>query len=552
MSVLTVPADRETWPTLGEQVCDWIENNLCFGPGDLCGQSAVLDDEKRFFLWRMYEVYPKNHARAGRRRFRRCALSLPKGTAKTELSAWIAAAELHPEAPVRCVGWKGKRPIGGPVTDPFIVFVANTAEQSDELAFGALRVILTESGFDSTFDIGLERIVRKRGYGKAVSVAAAPNARDGARTTYQVFDETHRHTRAALKQAHQTMMANLPKRKLADAWALETTTAPEPGMGSIAEDTMEYARSVSDGRIVDSSLFYFHRQASDQHDLSTEDGARAAVIEAAGPAAAWRDIDGIIGLWRDPTTDRTYWERVYTNRLVQSTRQAFDVVRWKALAKPHPVAKKTRIVIGFDGAQFQDSTAIVAVDVLTGYAWLVKVWERPATWPADKEWQVPTDEVDAEVRKLFADFDVWRFYGDPPYWQSWIARWRGDFGEERVIEWWSNRRRQMSAALENFETALRDGEISHDGSADLARHLGNARRKDIGVDDQGKTLWLICKERHDSPFKIDAAMALTLAWEARTDAIASGLVKKPKAYRAPKIWTPGGFRPATEDANAPA
>jgi hypothetical protein len=29
------------------------------------------------------------------------------------IAAWLAACELHPEAPVRCVGWTEGEPIGG-------------------------------------------------------------------------------------------------------------------------------------------------------------------------------------------------------------------------------------------------------------------------------------------------------------------------------------------------------------------------------------------------------------------------------------------------------
>src|SRR5690606_466279 len=188
-----------------------------------------------------------------------------------------------------------------------------------------LRVILEESPLRDDFDIGLERIMRRRGDGKAVSLATAPSARDGARTTFQVCDETHWWTLPRLKKAHQTMMANLPKRRLADAWMLEVTTAYEPGAGSVAEDTMEYARAVAEGRVKDARLFFFHRQASEHHDLDTEEGVRAAVIEASGAAAAWRDIDAIVELWRDPTTDRNYWRRVWLNQIVQGGQQAFDV-----------------------------------------------------------------------------------------------------------------------------------------------------------------------------------------------------------------------------------
>lgn len=532
--ILSVPSDVTLYPTLGPQVCDWMENELCFGPGDLRGQPAVIDDEKRALIYRMYEVFPQGHERAGRRRFRRAALSLVKGSAKTELAAWLAAAELHHLAPVRCVGWKKGQPIGGPVTDPFVVLVAYTEEQSDELAYGALKAILEESAIGKDFDIGLERIIRKDGAGKAVSLSSSPNARDGARTTWQCFDETHRHILPRLKQAHQTMMANLPKRKLADAWALEITTAPEPGAGSIAEATMDYAKAIADGRIVDADLFFFHRQAGDEHDLTTREGARAAVIEASGPAAAWRDIDGIVAQWADPTTDRQYWERVYCNRLVQGSSQAFNVNQWKGLTAPNPVQLGDLITLGFDGAMFHDATGIVATHVLTGYQWKAGLWECPPgknDGDPNNAWQVPALEVDQTMRALFKDYAVWRLYADPPYWQSWVAVWRGEFGEERVIEWWTNRRKQMAAALEGFNTAIGDSSIRHSGDKDVTRHIGNSRKCELPQrDEQGKALWLIQKERPDSPQKIDLAMASILSWEARTDAIAAGAMGERSVY----------------------
>lgn len=528
MNLLIVPDDGDDlWPSLGPQVCAWIEEHLCFGPGDLRGEPARLDDDKRYLIWRLYEIYPEDHPQAGRRRFKRAGISLPKGTAKTELAAWIAAAELHPDAPVRCHGWRNGEPIGGPVTDPYIPMIAYTEEQSDELAYGALKAILEESPMiRDDFDIGLERIMRKRGDGKAVSLSGSPNARDGARTTFQIADETHWWTLDKLKRAHQTMLANLPKRRLADAWALEVTTAYEPGAGSVAESTMERARAIAEGRVKDDGrFFFFHRQASDKHDLETEEGARAAVIEASGSAAEWRDIESIVDLWRDPTTDRKYWERVWCNRPVQTSRKAFDLDAFKGLARPQKVADGSTIVLGFDGAQFRDSTAIVATHVGTGYQWLVRCWEQPY---GVSDWQVPAEEVDACLEEMFERYNVWRMYADPPYWESWIATWQGRYGDRRVIEWWTNRRKQMSAALKAYSNAIKEGALSHNGDKTLIRHIGNCYKHELPQrDEDDQPLWLIRKERHDSPHKIDAAMAAVLSWEARTDAVASGILEEP-------------------------
>lgn len=539
MTVLTVPSydKKNAWPTLGPQIVEFIESYLVFGPGDLRGQPAVVDTEKRALIYRLYEIFPQGHPQAGRRRFKRAGLSLRKGTAKTEFAAWLAACELHPFGPVRCDGWDAKgQPVGVGVNDPYIPLVAYTEEQSDELAYAALRVILEYSPLADDFDIGIERIMRIGGDGKAVSLAGSPDARDGARTTFQVFDESHRMTTPRLKAAHRTMMANIPKRRLADAWSLEITTAPAPGEGSIAEDTMDYARQVADGAIEDSRLFFFHRQASDDCDLSTTEGIRAAVIEASGPAATWSDIDGIVEQWRDPTSDKTYLERVWLNRLVRASERAFDIEQWRTLAdKEYRPAPGALITLGFDGARWRDSTALVGCEVETGFLWLIGLWEKPEHLA---QWEVPAADVSALVAGTFERYDVWRMYCDPPYWETQVAEWAGQYGEQRVVEWWTNREKAMSYAIRQFNNALMAGELSHDGGQDLQRHLGNAVRKNLRMlDDTGAPLWTIYKERHDSPHKIDAAMACILAWEARQDARTAGATGGRSVYEERGVLT---------------
>ncbi len=529
MSVLTVPVyeAKRPWPTLGPQVCAFIETYLVFGPGDLRGEPAVLDDEKRGLIYRMYEVFPQGHPQAGRRRFKRCAISLRKGTAKTELAAWLAAAELHPYGPVRCDGWDAHgQPVGVGVRDPYIPMVAYTEEQSDELAYGALRWILLYSPLVDDFDVGIERIMRITGDGKAVSLATAPDARDGARTTFQIFDETHRLNAPRVKSAHRTMLANIPKRRLADAWSLEITTAPAPGEGSVAEDTMDYARQVADGKIEDSRLFFFHRQASDSHDLTTPEGVRAAVIEASGPAAAWSDIDGIAEQWKDPTADKTYLERVWLNRLVRASERAFDVEQWKKLADPdYRPAPGAAITLGFDGSRWHDATALVATEIVTGFQWLCGLWEQPPELDLEY-WEVDVADVDAVMAEVMDTYQVWRAYCDPPYWETLVADWAGRWGKERVVEWWTNRPKQMAYAIKQFNTAILSGDLLHDGNPHYQRHVGNAVRKTLRLrDEEGNQLWTIYKERSDSPHKIDATMSGILSWEARNDALTAGAGK---------------------------
>lgn len=534
MGVFTVPAlgsNQERFPSLGGQVVDFIEAFLCHGPGDLRGEPIRLDAEKKGLIWRIYEVYPQNHPQAGRRRFKRCAISLRKGSAKTELAALIAAVELHPEGPVRCDGFDASgAPVGVGINDPYIPMVAYTEEQSDELAYGALRVILEYSYLANDFDIGLSRVMRISGDGKAVSLSTAPDSRDGARTTFQIFDETHRLRGARLKAAHRTMLANIPKRYLSDAWTLEITTAPAPGQGSVAEDTFDYARHVAGKAIEDPRLFFFHREASDKHDLTTKQGIREAVLEASGPVASWSDIDGICLQWEDPTSDKTYLERVWLNRLVRASERAFDVAKWEALADPdYMIPDGALISLGFDGGRWHDSTAIVATEISTGFQALIGLWEQPEIIQADG-WEVPAAEVKDAVSLAFERWQVWRMYADPPYWESLVAEWAGQYGEKKVLEWWTNRVKAMAYAVKGFNSAINSGELLQDGSPDFKRHIGNAVRKVLNIrDEDGIPLFTIYKERPNSPHKIDVAMSAILSWEARRDAVSAGAVKKSRS-----------------------
>jgi phage terminase large subunit-like protein len=246
------------------------------------------------------------------------------------------------------------------------------------------------------------------------------------------------------------------------------------------------------------------------------------VLEASGPVAEWSDIDGIIEQWRDPTADRTYLERVWLNRLVRSSDRAFDAEQWRKLAKPgHQVPDGALITLGFDGARYHDATAIIATHIQSGYQWTIGIWERPANV---EDWEVPEWEVENAIADAFTRWDVWRLYCDPPYWETHVAKWAGQYGEERVMSWWTNRTKPMAYAIKAYSNAMASGELSHDGNPHFARHIGNAVRRMVSVkDENGEPLWTIYKERPDSPHKIDAAMAGALSWEARCDALAAGM-----------------------------
>ncbi|MCH7480502.1 MAG: terminase, partial [Chloroflexi bacterium] len=181
----------------------------------------------------------------------------------------------------------------------------------------------------------------------------------------------------------------------------------------------------------------------------------------------------------------------------------------------------TLITLGFDGARYHDATAIVATVVETGYQWAPGIWECPPGH--DGDWEVPADEVEAVVADLFDRFDVWRFEGDPHFWEETLARWAGRFGKDRVVSFDTRGYKRMSDAIRAFTMAIETGALSHDGNPVMARHVGAAQRRHLQIlDETGRRMYVLQKDRPDSQKKIDAAMAGVLSWDARIRALADG------------------------------
>jgi hypothetical protein len=410
--------------------------------------------------------------------------------------------------------------------------VAYTEEQTEDLAYSALYVMCSEGADADLFDIGLDRIMRVGGDGKALALAAAPDSRDGARTTFQHFDEPHRFTSSRLREAHQTMTENLLKRPLEDPWACSTTTAYLPGEQSVAEGEHDFAKAVAKGTIRNASLFFLHREAGPGYDLEDYEDRREAVIEASGPVVAqWSDIDAICARYDEPDCDRSYWERVWLNRIVASARQAFDPLRWSQLSYVgFVIAKREPVTVGFDGSRWRDATGLVVTDI-DGFQHVPACWEHDGS----SDWQVPEGEVDEVVAELFSRWHVVRFYGDPAQgWDVALARYAGKYGPKRVVAWYTDSRntRRTAMACKAYATAIRAGEVTHDGSAVFAAHVGHARRRSVPMrDEDNQPMWVIEKERRDSTDLIDLAVCGVLSWQARLDAVAAGEMKRPTPGR---------------------
>lgn len=492
------------FPTLGYVVKDWIESFCVIPDGDHAGQPFLLTDEMwRWLLW-YYRIDPET----GRFLYRYGMLVRPQKWGKGPLSAAMICAEA--EGPTLLDGWDANgEPVGRPWPTPHIQITAYSEDQTDNV-YRALQPMIELGPLANVIpDTGLTRI-NVHGGGLIEPVTSKAQSRLGQRVTFVVQDETHSWT----APNGMVRLGDTQRRNLAGMGgrAIGTTNAWNPAEMSYAQVLAEAARPD----------IYLDMRTAPAASLHNKAEVRKALKASYGDSW-WVPLDRIAAdiaelVERDEGQQA---ERFYLNRIVAGADAWLDPQVILDRADPTvTVVSGEQITLGFDGSTREDSTALVGCTE-AGHLFLVAIWNRPDGGAAAAEWQVPFDQVDAEIDRAFENYKVVLLYADPPDWGTSISQWASRHGSKVVQELWTNRLERIAPALDELHTAMVTGQVTHDGSEDLASHLRNARRWKRGSPDNPR--WLIRKERKGSPLKIDAAMAATLAYAARNYAVAEGL-----------------------------
>lgn len=519
--------------SVGYEVLDWIHAYACHGPGDVQGEPLDLDDEMREHIINCYAIDPST----GRRLYHEAVLSRPKGRAKSEIAGLIAVAEAF--GPVRFDGWDANgQPVAAPVRTPLIKCLATEESQAGN-TFENIAFIAGEWGKDTHPEI-YGQVSGIRQYQSATALylphggeiracTAGSASKDGGKETHVVADETHLYILRELKQMYGTVARNLGKRKLADPWLHQTSTAYRPGEGSVFEDTLTAWRKGELG----STVFVNHREAKGRVDIQDREHTIRQLNDVYGAAAEWHDMERKYLDMLDPRIceDEETAARYFLNRPL-SSRDAWipaDVVERQV--KDERPAPGTAVALGFDGSLNDDSTVLIASRMDDGFLFPVGIWSKPPG-PAGNWWEVPRSEVLAAIRHAFEVYDVSRLYIDPHEWRSDADMLAEEFGE-RVVTWATTRDVQMSAALDRLRTDLIAGDVDssgntvgklwHSGDPEFMEHFRNAY-----VNRKGRYR-LVKKETPRSDRKIDSVVGAALAYEARADAIADGWGQRPDA-----------------------
>ena len=524
--------------SLGYVVLDWIHAHECHGPGDVQGDALDYDDEMRDFVIGCYELDPAT----GRRKIDRAMLSRPKGRAKSEIAGHIAVAEGL--GPVRFDGWDADgQPVGKPVTSPLIKCLATEESQAGN-TFENAAFIMGEWGRDTHPEI-YGGVTGSRQYQSATALympnggemracTAGSASKDGGKETFVVPDETHLYVLPELRAMYATVARNTGKRKLAEPWMLQTTTAYRPGMQSIAEAVLTAWRTDqlpnADRWLVD------HREALGKIDIRNKAHTLAQLAYVYGDAAEWMDLERIYRTMLDPTEceDDATAARYFLNRAI-STKDAWvslEVVKRMVVGvdplpgddrerPPAVVAAGEAIALGFDGSLNDDTTVLRGCRMSDGFRFRIGAWPKP-DGAAGIGWEVPRSDVLATIREAFGRYDVVRAYFDPHEWRSDIDALAESFGE-RVVSWETRRDIAMGAALDRLHADLMNGVTWQDDDPLALEHYGNAYVRRKG------SQRLVRKEHPNSPRKIDTVVGDALAYEARADALAAGWGAAPES-----------------------
>jgi len=431
----------------------------------------------------------------------------------------------------RC-GWEYAydpgEPMGMPWPTPLVQITAYSEEQTENI-YDALRPMIDGGPLHDLIPKTGEQFIRLPGGGRIDIVTASEQSRLGQRVTFVPQTEVglwHEQNRMA-------RVADTQYRGLAGMGGRASleTNAWDPAAQSIAQREFESAATDVYRQFTQppANLSYANKRE------------RRKIHRAVYPSDTLRengghvDLDSIEAEAADMATrDLAQAARFFGNKLVSGAGQAFDIDQFRSLAvKPREVGGATWIVLGFDGSRTSDSTGLIATEVISGYQWPLGIWERPLD---AQEWEVPGDEVDMTVDNAFHRWQVWLLLGDPAYWETDMGRWQGRHRADRVKPFPSNRARPMAEAVRSYVGAISRRELTHSGDPRLTAHVGNATKLYIDArDEQGAHLFLIKKERPNSPKKIDAASAAVLSWQARTDALKAGVAQRSTSVERPVV-----------------
>ena len=537
---------------------EFITDLLC-APDREEPEPLIPTREQAEFTLKLHEIDPLSCKRI----VRRAVLSRSRGWGKSPfisaLLIWFALGDCVPD------GWDADgQPVGRPwrsIRTPIVQLVGVSEAQTENAWVSLLEMLREDAPVFDAFP-GLEPLGTQvnlpggRGFIKPITTSAW--TAKGGKPVAVSLDQTEVYypSNGGVKLA-ATLLNNATK---LGGLVIETPNAFTPGEGSVAENTARSADLIASGKAkMDRGFLYDHREAPADTDLEDRESLVAGLRYAYGDSSdhpdgctiheppckpGWSPIEDIVARIWDPDADAQQSRSDWLNQITHASDSFISRPQWINVARPEKVvAGRELITLGFDGSRGKakgkpDATALIGCRLSDGHLFDLGVWEAPDMPSAWGKWQPPIDQIEAAIDDAFTRYRVAGFYCDPARdWRSYVNKWETTYASRLAVpskaqhpfEFWMTGGRSIlvERAIELLYSAISLGEMSHDGSSDLTRHMLHARRGEA----HGKLT--LRKESSYSQKKIDAAVAAVLAFQARFDAIAAGAGKKTNSFYVP-------------------
>jgi hypothetical protein len=521
--------------TLGWHVIDWCEEWLLQPDGPDAGEQWRFTNEQKRFVLHWYSLDSR-----GRFIYRAGMLRRMKGHGKDPFLAALCCAEFI--GPCRFAGFGAD---GEPLaTENLAATVQIAAVSQDQVKRNTMnlfpQMLSSRAIREYDLDIGKEITYGLKGKVSISMLTTSARSAEGARSSFIVANETqHWLANNGGNDMAQVCARNVAKSRDGSARILAISNAHAPGEMSVAEADYESAM------LGDAGLMYDSIEASDAvvealrvlkfEKNPSADEARLrellrAELEWTRGDSTWLDIDRLLDECLAPKTQMNEALRFYFNRLAASEERAFNVTRWNELAMPVVDGERWRpekgatITLGFDGSKSDDWTVLIGTDVKTGTQWPVGIWEPRLQ--DDGEWHIDVAAVNAVLDDAMERWEVWRLNADPYWWGEQINAWAGRYnqpGHEVVVSYPTTNLKTMALAILAYRTAIDQGDVRNDGDERMAFGINNAHKSWLGFkDDNDEPMFKLTKAL--TSLKIDPAVGGVLSWDARSKAIAAGVL----------------------------
>lgn len=520
--------------TLGFLVTDWIEHHARVPGGVYEGEPLTFNGWQLYATANHYRVNPD--ATADPRRLlapfhyrrsvivgpQKCGKSpwgagmlLNEGVGPSLFAGWATGVEQYRCADHGCgCGWSYQyvrgEAMGAPRRKSLIGLLAFAESQTSNV-YEPLQTMI-HSGPLGEFVHVREGFIRLPNRGMIVPLSSAARSKLGKPLTAGLADESGLYTaQNKVLDTWQTMRRGIAAMQ---GRTIELTNPWDPLENSAAQQAFDSNRP---------DIFRYYRKPPADLSYGNKEHRRRIhrYVYADSP---WVDPAGIDAEAAELIeTDPPQAERFYGNRLVQGMGSWLPEGLWESREAVREVPPGTQIVLGFDGSDSDDWTAIRA-STEDGYRFTPTYGpdKRPTIWnPVNHKGFIPRPEVHAAMDEICTRYKVVFALCDPPGWQSEIFSWATLYGENVFIEWATYRPAQMHAALDRALTDLATGATTHDDCKITSAHIANARR----LPRPSQRYVLGKPSQHQ---KIDAAMADVLASEAAAEA------REHKKFRAAK------------------